>query len=54
MQMSFCGGSGQGELAKRAHQKALERALGINDPSCSMRRLSHEAVAGMTRGEWMR
>ena len=44
-QTIFWGGaSGHGKLAKPAHQKALEKSLGIKGQSCPMVRLSHEAM----------
>ena len=38
------GGSGDGKLVKPAHQKALEKSLGIRDHSCLILRLSHTAM----------
>ena len=42
----FLGGgvSDHGKLAKAAHQKALEKTLGIKDQSCPMLQLSHKAM----------
>ena len=37
-------GLGHGKLEKAAHQKALEKSLGIKDQSCQMLRLSHKAM----------
>ena len=38
------GGSSHGKLAKPAHEKALEKSLGIKDQRCPMLRLSHNAM----------
>ena len=40
------GASGHRKLGKPAHQKALEKSLGIKDQSCLMLRLSHKATYG--------
>ena len=37
-------GSGHGKLPKPAHQRALEKPLGIKDQSCRVLRLSHKAM----------
>ena len=38
------GGPCHGKLAEPAHQKALEKSLGIKEQSCPMLQLSHQAV----------
>ena len=38
------GGSGHDKLPKLAHQKALEKSLGIKDQSCPVLPLSHKAM----------
>ena len=40
----FWGGSGHGELAKPARQRALRKSPGIKDQSCPMLQLSHKAM----------
>ena len=40
----FLGGSGHEKLPELAHQKALEKSLGIKGQSCPVPRLSHKAV----------
>ena len=40
----FGGGSSHDKLPELAHQKALEKSLGIKDQGCPVLRLSHEAM----------
>ena len=42
--MVFLGGSSDDKLPELAHQKALEKSLGIKDQSCPVLRLSHKTV----------
>ena len=44
-------GSSDNKLPELAHQKALEKALGIKDQSCPVLRLSHKTVADITHCE---
>ena len=40
----FVGGSSHDKLPELAHQKALEKSLGIKDQSCPVLRLSQKTV----------
>jgi hypothetical protein len=40
----FFGGSSHDKLPELAHQKALEKSLGVKDQSCPVRRLSQKTV----------